>query len=301
MFKMLSKTSKFIVLLTVTVMLLATFASSAFALNHNQTDGSSTGNKPLSFFGYQYVDRSHIYLFFDKTMTSGTDVVAGQFTVTTHDSPYTAVDVDSISVNAGIGYSGCSITGLNKGTRVTLNLASNLEYDKLYDVKMKAATIFMGAGNTLGNYYYRNDFKFTFRTPLEGGGYSNTTPVVTFTESNGDTQNVSYESNIGVSVRASSSPGGASKPVCHVDYYFFAVYPHPAGGSGDDYQVPEIPWSAFFLAKEAGAFENFSGGAHTSGGGVAAAGHRPGHGDGKQVLYRWSASQSDQKAALLPL
>lgn len=180
------KSVKIVSLLLGAVMLLATFAPVAFALNYS-------GNKPLNFNGYQYVNTTTLYVFFDKSMTTTGQYDASMFTVKQNGTS-NYVTVNSISVIDGIGYSGCSDSGLNKGTRVTLNLGSALSYDTLYDVTIKN-TLADNNGITLGNYRYRNDFTFTFRTPQSDGHYSNTAPVVTYTLG---TSNVSYEDNLGV-------------------------------------------------------------------------------------------------------
>jgi len=182
----LKKSAKIATLLSVAILLVTLFASAALALNYS-------GNKSLNFNGYQYVDTTTVHVFFDKSMTTTGQADVSMFTVKDH-ATSANVDVSSISVNDGTGYSGCSDSGLNKGTRVTISLGSALSYDTLYDVTIKN-TLADNNGITLGNYSYRNDFTFTFRTPQSDGHYSNTTPVVTYTLG---TSNVSYEANLGV-------------------------------------------------------------------------------------------------------
>jgi len=183
---MLKKSAKIATLLSVAILLVTLFASAVFALNYS-------GNKSLNFNGYQYVDTTTVNVFFDKSMTTTGQYDVSMFTVKDH-ATSANVAVSSISVTDGTGYSGCSDSGLNKGTRVTISLGSALSYDTLYDVTIKN-TLADNNGITLGNYSYRNDFTFTFRTPQSDGHYSNTTPVVTYTLG---TSNVPYESNLGV-------------------------------------------------------------------------------------------------------
>lgn len=156
--------------------------------------GKCTSGENSKLHGYQYINRNSLYVFFDKSKGSNGEFAASMFTVKMHNSPYTDVSVSSISTNSSNGYSGCSDTGLTNGTRVTLNLGSNLEYDTLYDVTISNLCR-DNNGLSLGNYRYRNDFTFTFRTPQQDTHYSDTTPVVTYTLG---TSNVSYEANLGI-------------------------------------------------------------------------------------------------------
>lgn len=188
--RLLKKSSKLTMALVLTLALSLLLAPGAFALNQNGS-GSGTGNKPLDFNGYQYVDSTHISLFFNKTISSS-QIAAGQFTVTPHSGSGNLVS--SYTLNTGSGYSGCSTTNLTKGSAVTLTLSSALAADTLYDVTIKAATLSDGDGMTFGNYRTRTNFTFTLLTPKSDGTYDAAVPLnVTYSVG---TSNVPYENNL---------------------------------------------------------------------------------------------------------
>lgn len=171
-------------------------AGSASALNFNGAGGagggSGSGNKALNFNGYKFTntDRNKLYLYFDKTLSSA-QLDVSQFKVKEHSSA-TTVAVSSKALSTGTGYSGCSDSQLDVGSTVTLTLASNLDYDKLYDITL-SSTIAANNGITLGNYYQHNDTTFLMKTPTNAGAYTGT-PAVTFLTDL--TSDVSYEANI---------------------------------------------------------------------------------------------------------
>ncbi|MNB74354.1 hypothetical protein D3C75_209840 [compost metagenome] len=171
-------------------------AGSASALNFNGAGGagggSGSGNKALNFNGYKFTntDRNKLYLYFDKTLSSA-QLDVSQFEVKEHGTA-TTVAVSSKTLTTGTGYSGCSDSQLDVGSTVVLTLASNLTYDKSYDVTL-SPTIAANNGITLGNYYQHNDITFLIKTPTNAGAYTGT-PAVTFLT---DVLNsVSYEANI---------------------------------------------------------------------------------------------------------
>ncbi|TWH51621.1 fibronectin type III domain-containing protein [Sporomusa sp. KB1] len=171
--------------------------SSAFALNYSGTQtGSGSGNKPISFSGYQYVDSTHIAVFFDKqTGSPGETITAELFDVIPHGS--SGDKVSSVSVSSGgTGgqYSGTTDTNLSKGTKATIT-TSSLSADTLYDVVIHGVLEDQN-GLSVGNYTKAKDLTFTFRTPNALGNYADHNPYVTFVVGDPDsTSGVPVESN----------------------------------------------------------------------------------------------------------
>lgn len=193
--------AKIVSLLAGAAMLITAFAPSALALNYNG-EGGGTGNKSFNFNGYEYVDSTHVKLYFDKQSVSGDDtatpIVEGihkdHFAISLKNSPYTAVSISSITVSSGSNKSGVSGTYLNKGTTVTLNLGSSLSADTLYKLEMDTDTLMNNNNMSLGNYRTGMAFDFTFKTPDGSGDYTGT-PDVSFWQANSAT-GVPWESNI---------------------------------------------------------------------------------------------------------
>ncbi|CQR70116.1 hypothetical protein SOV_29510 [Sporomusa ovata DSM 2662] len=169
--------------------------SSAFALNYSGST-SGTGNKPISFSGYQYVDSTHIAVFFDKqTGSPGETITAALFDVVEHDDDTDLVSsVSVLTGGTGGQYSGTTDPYITKGTKATIT-TSALSANTLYDVIIHGA---LEDKNTLsvGNYMKGKDLKFTFRTPVSGTSYSDANPLVTFVVGDPDsTTGVPVESN----------------------------------------------------------------------------------------------------------
>lgn len=190
------KFGKMAAITVIAVMLFASFTTGAFALNYSGS-GGGTGNKAFNFQGYEYnAGDDELYLYFDKQLNAITpQIVAEHFSVvnlSTSSSVNFTFDVDW-----GTGYSGCSDTNLDRGTTVTLAFTTPLDEDTLYEVTMIASTMASNSGMTLGNYNYRNDITFIFRTPDEYGAYSGT-PVFSFLPN--ITTDVPQEGNVAFAV-----------------------------------------------------------------------------------------------------
>ncbi|SPF43467.1 conserved exported hypothetical protein [Candidatus Desulfosporosinus infrequens] len=167
-------------------------APGAFALNQNGTNSPGTGNKPLDFNGYQYVDSSHVKLFFNKSLSS-TQITAGQFSVIPDGGSGNLVSSETLTT--GTGYSGCSTTNLTKGSTVTLALSSALSADTLYDVSINGTTLADGDGLTFNNYQTANPFTFKLLTPESDGVTYDNTKSLNVAYSLG-TSNVPYENSL---------------------------------------------------------------------------------------------------------
>lgn len=167
--------------------------SSAFALNYSGST-SGTGNKPISFSGYQYVDSTHIAVFFDKqTGSPGETITASLFDVIPHSGGSDMVSsVSVLTGGTGGQYSGTTDANISKGTKATIT-TSSLTAGNYYDVIIHGA---LEDKNTLsvGNYTEGKDLKFTFLVP--DGGYPDTEPLVTYIVGDPDsTTGVPVESN----------------------------------------------------------------------------------------------------------
>jgi hypothetical protein len=160
-------------------------------------DGSGGGNKAVNLSGYEYVDSTHLNIYFNHQFTALSEVDASMFVV----KPDTGGSdlVQSIIMTSGTGYSGCSATNLNKGTKIAVTLSSAMSADTLYKVSING-TLTDDNGLTLGNYTNRKETSFVFRTPTSCGGdpvvcsWSNTTPRVSHTLDVG--AYVPYEQNL---------------------------------------------------------------------------------------------------------
>lgn len=201
--RLLRKQARLPALMTVAILLIAVFAPGALAFNYNGSDDPEYGgNKPFDFNGYEYVDRTHIKIFFNKSTTKSDEFDAGQFTVK-RDSDDHNVVVSSMAETTG---SGCSDYRLTQGTTQTLTLSENLDYDTLYRVIIDAQSVADDNYISLGNYRYNEDFTFYFRTPDSIGVYSTTyAPKVSYTldtnqtdSTYDDEEDVAYEHNLGV-------------------------------------------------------------------------------------------------------
>jgi hypothetical protein len=172
--------------------------SSAFALNYSG-NGSGTGNKPISFCGYEFVNTTQIALYFDKRSDSGGQFDKTQFTVKTHTGG-TADTVNSITTTTGKGttgqYTDISDTAIQGGTKVLLNLATGLSDNTLYDVTINGSVMDKN-GITAGNYAHGKDLTFTFEAPNSLTGSYTGNPYVTYIVGDpSNTTDVSYESNM---------------------------------------------------------------------------------------------------------
>jgi hypothetical protein len=161
-------------------------------------DGSGGGNKAVNLSGYEYVDSTHINIYFNHQFTSLAEIDASMFVVKPDAGGSNLVQ--SISWVSGTGYSGCSDTNLNKGTKVAVTLGSAMSADTLYKVSINP-TLTDDNGLTLGNYMNRQDTSFVFRTPTCSGdplvcSWSNTTPEVSFTLDVEGSSYAAYEQNL---------------------------------------------------------------------------------------------------------
>lgn len=189
------------------VLFLMTLASPAMALNYNGTGGggggggggTGDGNKSLNFYGYEYIDSTHVTLYFDKNIGSGS-LPTEYFSISGGRS------VTAATATSGNNTSGVTGTGLNNGGNVALTFDSALSADTSYDLTI-LNTFASNSGLSLGNYNNKQDFTFAFKTPNGLGNYTGT-PAVSFWPS--ITSNVPYEGNIGFIVDRPVAAGDVS-------------------------------------------------------------------------------------------
>lgn len=196
--KKLSK--KLVAVVTLAVSMAAMPA--AFALNESG-DGAGGGQKAVDFVGYEYVDSTHVDVYFSKQ--TGVTADPSMFSFQLQGSG-TTIDVSSINQTNASRYTKQELDGggsdVMLGTKMRLNLASPLSAGQRYNVTIKHS-VMDNNGMSLGNYHGRKDLIFAMRVP-SGGSYGNTTPIATFWvgdhASPGATNpsNVSYESPVTV-------------------------------------------------------------------------------------------------------
>ncbi|MEW9700390.1 fibronectin type III domain-containing protein [Paenibacillus sp. SI8] len=176
------KKSKIITSLVLTLAMVSSFAStSAFALN-------GAGNKGINLHGYYFdsSDRSHLKVYFDKSLTG---TVKEQFKIE-RDSDHASQTISSLSTTSGGGWTNAAAS---TGTTVTLAMQNNFDYDTLYKVTI-SNTVSANNNLSLGSFQNRKDYVFYFKTPNSSGAY--TTPInVTFQRASGAT-GVAYEGNV---------------------------------------------------------------------------------------------------------
>ncbi len=190
--KLFKKCGRIAATMLVAIMLIASFVPGAFALNYNG-DGSGSGNKPINFNGYEYVDSTNLKIFFSKQSSTTDEINSTQFTVTKVSDSSTPSF--SYAESSGTNKSGVSDLSLNKGCTVTLTFDSALSADALYLVTIKAATLADDNLITLGNYRNRNDLKFYFRTPVSGTTWSDTNALVVSYSFDLDPTDASYSAS----------------------------------------------------------------------------------------------------------
>ena len=151
--------------------------STSAALNY-KGDGGNTGNKPLSFTGYEVKDNSTVNLYLDKRIDTA-QVVKDMFSVKLNGGGGTEL-VSSITstpgdTNSGVNSANC--TGIAKGTRVALTINGGLTADSSYHVVV-SKFLTDDNGLSLGNYRPVNgdspaigkDLEFDFTAPSCSGG-----------------------------------------------------------------------------------------------------------------------------------
>lgn len=121
--------------------------------------------KAVNVLGYQYVDLTHIKVFFDKGMYN---LNQGQFKIETEGG--SPVTISAMSTSSGSGWTNQLSPG---GTTVTLT--TSLSYNTRYKVTV-SGTVQMGNSYhlSLGNYLLHSDVQFYFKTPNSDGTYSGT-------------------------------------------------------------------------------------------------------------------------------
>jgi hypothetical protein len=173
-------------------------SQSSAALNYNG-GGNGSGNKALNLSGYEYVDSTHIIIYFNHQSSTSGEIDASMFQVKPMQGSTNYVS--SVSAESGNSHSGTDAVNLTKGTKVTVTLGTALSADTAYKVMING-TLANDNGLTIGNYTYREGFEFVMRTPVSCSGtpvtcsWSSAAPVVKYEINSADAGGVPYENNL---------------------------------------------------------------------------------------------------------
>lgn len=150
-------------------LMLSIMAQSAFALNYQ-------GNKAINIQGYQYVDTTHVKVFFDKNCS--TYVHKEQFKIQTEDGQTTI----PISTATGATGGGWNNQYAPTGTTATITTQNALSYNTRYKLTV-SSTLLANNNLTLGSYFKRSDISFYFKTPDTDNTTYQGNPQLTFLQS----------------------------------------------------------------------------------------------------------------------